>query len=105
MNKTGSVQFDEMYAYLTDNGWTLRFVWLDVESYPPDGYSWPNNITQNRALIQSFVDRAAVSDNCLLYRVIYLQSRAVRVGIYAKYSNWPDIVGNWQGPSAVDDIW
>jgi hypothetical protein len=60
MNKTGAVQFDEMYSHLVDAGWTLRFVWLDIEAVAGDGTEWPKNVTQNQALIQAFVDRAAV---------------------------------------------
>jgi hypothetical protein len=50
-----------MNVYLESNGWPIKFVWLIVVAVAPDGYEWPTNQTNNRAIVEGFVRRAAVS--------------------------------------------
>jgi hypothetical protein len=88
--QSGATQFDTMYTYVTGGGWSFSFVWLDVENIA-NGPKWSSDTTANQKVIDDFVTRA--------------NAKGVRVGIYTRDKNWPDVTGSWKGPSTVSKIW
>uniref|UniRef100_A0A1I7T5V4 Glycoside hydrolase n=2 Tax=Caenorhabditis tropicalis TaxID=1561998 RepID=A0A1I7T5V4_9PELO len=83
----GYQQLDILYNGLTNNGITVRSVWIQVTS--PS--NWPNNPTANVNFINSIVSRA--------------KQYGLTVGIYTSQYDWSQITAQWNTLSSDVLLW
>ncbi|UMM35494.1 hypothetical protein L5515_008091 [Caenorhabditis briggsae] len=83
----GYQQLDLLYNGLTNNGITIRSVWIQVTSPA----NWQKSATTNVNFINSIVSRA--------------KQYGLTVGIYTNQYDWSQITGNWATLSSDVLLW
>ena len=85
--KAASTQLDELYTSLTNNGITIRSIWIQVTS----PVNWSSSYTSNVNFISALISRA--------------QYRGLSVGIYTSVYDWNQITNNWSGAGSNIMLW
>jgi len=80
-------QLDDTYNYLTNNGVTVRSIWLQVTQ----PITWPNSPQSNQNFISSCMQRAA--------------SRGLNFGVFTNNYDWQQITGGWFPSNPNLNLW